>query len=706
MTRLGHCLLYLLIRSLSGTSYNSSHEPRNPLVAAPVAPGEMLQTAEGVCMLTGQRLSWWQAQESCDQRFGHLALRPPERALAPRLPNSVWVGQREAALRRQPQRREHSTAALVFGERTAKKAARLPAALPALVALTACAHVQCDAAATEVATVFSLAAPSVANALQLRAFAEPGGPVRAALVVRGHHAPFSHIFRSDGRWHHVCATWEQRGGRWALFADGRRRAGARGLSAGQPVPPDGVLVLGQDQDSLGGGFSARDAFGGNLTDFHLWDRALSPAQVSRARACAPPPGGLLFQWDPEALDVTPLLLPAVPVRLLCPVPSEECPTWNPGPGTKSSELCLHPQPFLCCYSKETYQQLQDFQSWPDQDIISKVNALANATVLLPSPLSEVPGILSLDKASSFMGLLERVLAEEPGPLGPGALLAILNFLKRVAALRAEEQELLTNPLEELGRSFVSVASLALGEQSSSAWLSVREVVGGPMTLVMSVQRMASLLSSTLTIAQPHIHIQHRLAGLAVQSLHLRGASIGGHTFTIPGGHPNEPGHIHIPAGEVKRLLEKGLPEVTVIHTWFTSSIFQYTLGATSLESQAPGSSEEAGTQRSLSTQVGSAILSSEVWDTAGELSTAVTFHLQHQAQGPYIFLVYAVYNGEVQNALRRMAEKKAAEVLRAEQVHLTKGKGTHGPRISTAFSSIAEPRRPAVELTAFRTSGV
>lgn len=95
--------------------------------------------------------------------------------------------------------------------------------------------------------------------------------------------------------------------------------------------------------------------------------------------------------------------------------------------------------------------------------------------LLPNPLSEAPGVLSLDKASSFPGLLERVLAEKPGPLGPVALLAILHFLKRVTALRAEGPERPAQPWEELGRGFVSVASLTLEEQSASAWLSIREV---------------------------------------------------------------------------------------------------------------------------------------------------------------------------------------------------------------------------------------
>lgn len=40
--------------------------------------------------------------------------------------------------------------------------------------------------------------PTVANVLQLRAFAEPGGSVHAALLVHGHLVPFNAIFRSDG----------------------------------------------------------------------------------------------------------------------------------------------------------------------------------------------------------------------------------------------------------------------------------------------------------------------------------------------------------------------------------------------------------------------------------------------------------------------------------------------------------------------------
>ncbi|ELK07185.1 Putative G-protein coupled receptor 144 [Pteropus alecto] len=451
---------------------------QTPPLQVPVGPGEVVETAGGVCKLPGQRLSWWQAQESCEQRFGHLALGIPDAGLASRLSDPIWVAQREAHLRRPPRRRE---------------------------------------------------------------------------------------------------------------------------------------------DSLGGGFSARDAFSGNLTDFHLWARALNPAQLRRVRACAPPHGGLLFRWDLGALDVTPSLLPPVRVRLLCP---------------------------------ETYRRLQDAQSWPRQDVISRVNALANAIVLLPDPLSEPHGDLSLAKASSFLGVLERVLAEEAAPLGPAVLLAVVHFLKRVTALVAWEPEPLTGPWEELAQGVVSVASLVLEERLAGAWLSISEggqqrgvkcerelrctssqVVGGPMALVVSVQRLAPLLSTVLTSERPQVHIQHHHAGLEVRSLRLSEASSEGCEFTMPGGRPEGPGHVHIPAGEVRRLLGKGLSEVTAIHSWFSSSIFQHTLGGAGLEPQTPSSVEEASRmQRFLSTQVGSAIISSEVWDETGEVTTAVTFHLQHRAQ--------------------------------------------------------------------------
>lgn len=61
-----------------------------------------------------------------------------------------------------------------------------------------------------------------------------------------------------------------------------------GLSAG--IEGGGVLIIGQDQDTPGGGFSTDDSFSGAVADLHIFLRALAPAEVSSMSQChrAPP----------------------------------------------------------------------------------------------------------------------------------------------------------------------------------------------------------------------------------------------------------------------------------------------------------------------------------------------------------------------------------------------------------------------------------
>ena len=52
-------------------------------------------------------------------------------------------------------------------------------------------------------------------------------------------------------------------------------------------PGGGVWIIGQEQDEVGGGFDAVQAFGGELTELNVWDRVLSTAEITKlASSCS------------------------------------------------------------------------------------------------------------------------------------------------------------------------------------------------------------------------------------------------------------------------------------------------------------------------------------------------------------------------------------------------------------------------------------
>ena len=40
------------------------------------------------------------------------------------------------------------------------------------------------------------------------------------------------VSANDGKWHHICATWENTAGSWKLYKDGKVGAAGRGLKRG------------------------------------------------------------------------------------------------------------------------------------------------------------------------------------------------------------------------------------------------------------------------------------------------------------------------------------------------------------------------------------------------------------------------------------------------------------------------------------------
>lgn len=103
----------------------------------------------------------------------------------------------------------------------------------------------------------------------------------------------------DDEWHHL--VWTRSGSTNLFYRDGFLQAGSAALSS--ETLNITSLILGQEQDRLGGGFDTRQAVEGLIDELLIFDRAIPAAEVSdifgfqkdgfnydgSVRACPPPP---------------------------------------------------------------------------------------------------------------------------------------------------------------------------------------------------------------------------------------------------------------------------------------------------------------------------------------------------------------------------------------------------------------------------------
>jgi hypothetical protein len=84
---------------------------------------------------------------------------------------------------------------------------------------------------------------------------------------------------ADSQWHHVAVTRNQTAGTVELFLDGTSQ-GSRTAALSTLTVASGGLVFGQEQDTVGGGFSPSQAFDGVLDDLRLYTRILTPTEIA------------------------------------------------------------------------------------------------------------------------------------------------------------------------------------------------------------------------------------------------------------------------------------------------------------------------------------------------------------------------------------------------------------------------------------------
>lgn len=83
----------------------------------------------------------------------------------------------------------------------------------------------------------------------------------------------------DARWHHLCVLWSSIQGHFWHYNDRRLISSGSNFRKGWEIPGGGSVVLGQEQDTVGGGFDPAEGFAGQVAGFRVWNRVLSPSEV-------------------------------------------------------------------------------------------------------------------------------------------------------------------------------------------------------------------------------------------------------------------------------------------------------------------------------------------------------------------------------------------------------------------------------------------
>ncbi|KAM6972832.1 neuronal pentraxin-1-like [Aplochiton taeniatus] len=187
---------------------------------------------------------------------------------------------------------------LTFPLRTNYMYAKAKRSLPEMYAFTVCLWMKSNAS-PGVGTPFSYAVPGQANELVLIEWGN--NPMEILINDKVAKLPF---LINDGKWHHICITWTTRDGVWEAFQDGVLRGSGENLAPYHPIKAQGVLVLGQEQDTLGGGFDATQAYVGELAHLNMWDRKLTSGEIYNLATCnskAQP--GNVFSWSAANIEI-------------------------------------------------------------------------------------------------------------------------------------------------------------------------------------------------------------------------------------------------------------------------------------------------------------------------------------------------------------------------------------------------------------------
>lgn len=139
---------------------------------------------------------------------------------------------------------------------------------PNITALTVCLRAFSDQSQSQ--SLFSLALPSSSNAFVI--FKPKKGVYK--LHVGGPFVEFYGMQDELNVWNSVCVTWDGKTGLAQLWVNGNPSS-RKGFARGDFLSGSPKIILGQEQNNYGGGFTTVQSFVGMMTDVHMWDSVLS-----------------------------------------------------------------------------------------------------------------------------------------------------------------------------------------------------------------------------------------------------------------------------------------------------------------------------------------------------------------------------------------------------------------------------------------------
>ena len=102
-------------------------------------------------------------------------------------------------------------------------------------------------------------------------------------------------------------------GLWRLYINGVQEATGTGLSIGHTIGNDGVFVIGNEQDTLGGGFDPNPYHSATIHDVRLFSNVRTGAEVAASyrSTLSHDESGLIANWQFDGLSSEGVITDAV-----------------------------------------------------------------------------------------------------------------------------------------------------------------------------------------------------------------------------------------------------------------------------------------------------------------------------------------------------------------------------------------------------------